>query len=61
MRESFTLYELQRIIGAAIEQFLSKPVWVSAEVAEIKLNASGHCYLELVERDKESADRKSVV
>lgn len=59
MRESFTLYELQRIIGAAIEQFLSKPVWVSAEVAEIKLNASGHCYLELVERDKESASGKA--
>ena len=59
MRESFTLYELQRIIGAAIEQFLAKPVWVSAEIAEIKLNASGHCYLELVERDKDSASGKA--
>ena len=59
MRESFTLYELQRIIGAAIEQFLAKPVWVSAEIAEIKVNASGHCYLELVERDKESASGKA--
>lgn len=59
MRESFTLYELQRIIGAAIEQFLAKPVWVSAEIAEIKLNSSGHCYLELVERDKESASGKA--
>ena len=59
MRESFSLYELQRIIGAAIEQFLAKPVWVSAEIAEIKSNASGHCYLELVERDKESASGKS--
>ena len=59
MRESFTLYELQRIIGAAIEQFLAKPIWVSAEIAEIKLNASGHCYLELVERDKDSASGKA--
>ena len=59
MRESFTLYELQRIIGAAIEQFLAKPVWVSAEIAEIKLNTSGHCYLELVERDKDSASGKA--
>ena len=58
MRESFTLYELQRIIGAAIEQFLAKPVWVSAEIAEIKLNTSGHCFLELVERDKDSASGK---
>ena len=59
MRESFTLYELKRIIGAAIEQFLAKPVWVSAEIAEIKLNTSGHCYLELVERDKDSASGKA--
>ena len=59
MRESFKLYELQRIIGAAIEQFLAKPIWVSAEIAEIKLNASGHCYLELVERDKDSASGKA--
>ena len=59
MRESFTLYELQRIIGAAIEQFLAKPVWISAEIAELKVNASGHCYLELVERDTQSASGKA--
>ena len=59
MRESFTLYELQRIIGAAIEQFLAKPVWISAEIAELKVNASGHCYLELAERDTQSASGKA--
>ena len=59
MRESFTLYELQRIIGAAVEQFLAKPVWISAEISEMKVNASGHCYLELVERDKESASGRT--
>ena len=54
MRESFTLYELQRIVGAAIEQFLPSPVWVSAEIVELKLNSTGHCYLELVEREQNS-------
>ena len=54
MRDSFSLYELQRIIGAAVEQFLPHPVWVSAEIAELKSNRSGHCYLELVERDEQS-------
>ena len=52
MRESFTLYELQRIIGAAVEQFLPLPVWVSAEISELKVNSSGHCYMELVEREQ---------
>lgn len=50
----FTLYELQRIVGAAIEQFIPQPVWVSAEISELKSNASGHCYMELVERDEQS-------
>ena len=59
MRESFTLYELQRIIGAAVEQFLAKPVWISAEISEMKVNASGHCYLELVERDSDSASGRA--
>lgn len=27
-------------------------MWVSAEISEIKLNASGHCYLELVEKQE---------
>ena len=54
MRESFTLYELQRIIGAAVEQFIPRSLWVSAEIADLKVNQSGHCYLELVERDEQS-------
>ncbi|MBQ5843298.1 MAG: exodeoxyribonuclease VII large subunit [Alistipes sp.] len=54
MRESFTLYELQRIIGAAVEQFLPQPVWVSAEIAELKVNYSGHCYIELIEKVQSS-------
>ena len=54
MRDSFTLYELQRIIGCAVEQFLPRPVWVSAEISELKVNASGHCYMELVEREQNS-------
>ncbi|MFI3269739.1 MAG: exodeoxyribonuclease VII large subunit [Rikenellaceae bacterium] len=26
------------------------PVWVSAEVADLKVNGSGHCYMELIEK-----------
>ncbi|MBQ9138719.1 MAG: exodeoxyribonuclease VII large subunit [Alistipes sp.] len=55
MRESFSLYELQRIVGAAVEQFFPQPVWVSAEISELKVNATGHCYMELVERDEKGS------
>ena len=55
MRESFTLYELQRIVAAAVEQFLPQPIWVSAEIMELKINNSGHCYIELVEQPENSS------
>lgn len=31
------------------------PVWVAAEIAEMKVNYSGHCYLELVEKSDDTA------
>ena len=31
------------------------PVWVAAEIAELKVNYSGHCYLELVEKPDDTA------
>lgn len=45
-----TLRELQRRVKAALEGQFALPVWVSAEISEIKVNYSGHCYLELVEK-----------
>lgn len=31
------------------------PVWVAAEISELKVNYSGHCYIELVEKADEPA------
>ena len=45
-----SLAELQTLIAHAVGEALPLPVWVSAEIAEIKVNYSGHCYLELVEK-----------
>lgn len=45
-----TLRELQRAVKRTLEERFELPVWVSAEIAEIKVNYSGHCYLELVEK-----------
>lgn len=51
-----SLYELQLQIATVLESALPLPVWVSAEIAELKVNYSGHCYLELVEKDEGSAN-----
>lgn len=52
--EHITLRELQRIVRQTLEERLALPVWVSAEVSEAKVNYSGHCYMELVEKDPAS-------
>ena len=45
-----TLVELQRLVKERLHEQFPLPLWVSAEIAELKVNYSGHCYLELVEK-----------
>ncbi len=46
-----TLSELQTQIKEHLEAQFSAPVWVVAEIADLKTNrSSGHCYIELVEK-----------
>ena len=45
-----TLRELQRRVRETLGERFALPLWVSAEISEIKVNYSGHCYLELVEK-----------
>ena len=47
-----TLKQLQQQIKSAVEGALPLPVWIVAEVAELKVNYSGHCYMELVEKSE---------
>ena len=49
-----TLAQLQGRISIALAEALPLPVWVSAEVADMKINASGHCYIELIEKDEKT-------
>lgn len=55
-----TLSELQRRIGEAVESALPLPVWVVAEISEMKVNSSGHCYLELIEKGEGSRSTAAV-
>ena len=50
--QHITLSELQRHIKQALESALPLPVWVAAELSELKVNYSGHCYMELVEKSE---------
>ena len=56
--EHLTLLDLQRLVRTTLESRFSHPLWVSAEISEMKVNRSGHCYLNLVEKgEKEGAPR----
>lgn len=53
-----TLYDLQRMVRSTVEECFATPLWVSAEISELKVNRSGHCYLNLVEKgNSEGAPR----
>ena len=71
--QHITLAELQLTIRDTIAERFALPIWVSAEVADVKVNSSGHCYLELIDKgandgangvpkaQARGVDRKSVV
>lgn len=44
-----SLSELQRQVKGRLEDLFAVPVWVKAEISEMTVNRSGHCYLDLVE------------
>ena len=46
-KTAFSLFELNNIIKDAISYALPDTYWVVAEIADIKLNQKGHCYLSL--------------
>ena len=53
-KSHITLAQLQGRISIALADALPLPVWVCAEVADIKINASGHCYIELIEKNEKT-------
>jgi exodeoxyribonuclease VII large subunit len=51
---ALSLSQLNGLIKAAITDTLPDMYWVIAEIAEIKVNQKGHCYLDLVEKEEDT-------
>jgi exodeoxyribonuclease VII large subunit len=47
-----TLSEILQRVGDILKTGFSSPGWIMAEILEINVNRSGHCYLELVEKNE---------
>lgn len=48
---SLSLLELNALVRRSLEQCLPDEYWVQAELSDVRSNASGHCYLEFVQKD----------
>ena len=59
MEKSISLFDLNLRIKEAIKSSLPDLYWVVAEISEIKVNSTGHCYLELVDKDPDSLHIKA--
>jgi exodeoxyribonuclease VII large subunit len=52
--ESLSLSQLNQKIKSVLQSGFTDPVWVIAEISELRVNNSGHCYLELIEKAGDS-------
>ncbi len=52
--QAISLYELNNRLKEVVQTNLSDPVWVVAEIGELKVNHNGHCYLELIQKDEKT-------
>lgn len=59
MKQQLTLSQLNSLIKDALLNAFPGTVWVVAEVSELKYNRSGHCYLELVEKEGNTITARS--
>jgi exodeoxyribonuclease VII large subunit len=50
---ALSLYELNNVIRSVLGEAFPNACWVTAEIADLKCNRKGHCYLELVEKEED--------
>lgn len=48
--ETLSLYELNALVRQTLEREMSATYWVQAELSDVRVNASGHCYVEFVQK-----------
>ena len=50
-QQALSLYELNGLVKRSIRSCLPDTYWVQAELSDVRSNYSGHCYLELIQKD----------
>ncbi len=52
--DTLTLFELNNQVKSGIREMFPGTFWVVGEISEMSTNQSGHCYLELIEKQTDS-------
>ncbi len=58
-KKAVSLYEALGQIKVAMKTYLPHSWWITGEISEIKVNYSGHCYLELIEKEESGESIKA--
>lgn len=58
-KKAVSLCEMLGQIRVAMKSYLPQSWWVVGEISEIKVNYSGHCYLELIEKEESGESVKA--
>lgn len=59
--QALSLHQLLGQIKTVLKSSLSASYWITAEISELKINYSGHCYLELIEKESAGESIKAKV
>lgn len=51
-----TLYVLNSLVRGALNDSMPSRYWVTGELSEVRETASGHCYIELIQRDESTQE-----
>ena len=49
--QALTLRQLNGLVRQVLKSQFDEPLWVQAEISELRVASNGHCYLELIEKD----------
>ncbi|MDD4198814.1 MAG: exodeoxyribonuclease VII large subunit [Paludibacter sp.] len=53
-KETYSLSQLTRFINQVIKVNFESPIWIKAEISELREASNGHCYLEFIEKDPDT-------
>lgn len=56
--KSLSLFELNETIKKTLDKHLEPSYWIVAEIGEMRTHQSGHCYLELIEKQEDKVIAK---